>query len=192
MTAPHPDRLLKKSVEISARISRIMRRTHRKVAAAESLTSGSISCHLGAAESSSEWFLGSVIAYDSEVKFSVLGVERGSVITADCARQMADGTAKMMHADFAVAVTGAGGPQPEEDQPAGTVFIAVHTPTGTSVAKHRFLGNPSEVVQETTLRALQMLEEATIKLARVPDAESDTNAVSTTRLGNDPHSGEPQ
>lgn len=185
MTAPNPDRLLQKSLEVAGRISHTMRRAHQKVAAAESLTSGSISCHLGAAESSSEWFLGALIAYDSEVKFSILGVSRGCVITADCAHQMADGIAKLLSADFAVAVTGAGGPEPEEDQPAGTVFIAVHTPNGTSVAKHLFLGGPSEVVQKTTFHALQMLDAATTKML---DAAT-TNLVSAA---DGPNSGEAQ
>jgi nicotinamide-nucleotide amidase len=98
-----------------------------------------------------------VIAYGSEVKFSVLGVARGPVITAECAAQMAAGVTQLTGADFAVAVTGAGGPGPEEGKPAGTVYIAVHGMAGSDVQEHHFSGSPADVVQETTLHALQML-----------------------------------
>lgn len=58
---------------------------------AESLTSGSIAGRLGAAEAASDWFCGGVVAYASSVKYKVLGVDPGPVVTAPCARQMAQG-----------------------------------------------------------------------------------------------------
>jgi nicotinamide-nucleotide amidase len=129
------------------------------VACAESLTSGAIAAHLGAAHDSSEWFCGGVVAYLSRVKFDVLGVTPGPVITAGCAEQMASGAARLMGADFAVAVTGAGGPGPEEGKPAGTTFIATSSPRGVRVEEHRFEGDPQEVVYSTVLSALLQLAE---------------------------------
>lgn len=157
MGTTEPGQLAGKSVELAASISRAVRDSGQTVAVAESLTGGSIACHLGAAEASSEWFLGAMVAYSSEVKYTVLGVDRGPVITAGCAAQMAAGVAKLTGADVAVAVTGAGGPGPEEGQPSGTVFIAVKTAAYTRVEEHRFPGDPSEVVRATTFHALTML-----------------------------------
>jgi nicotinamide-nucleotide amidase len=70
-----------------------------------------MACRLAAAGGASGWFQGAVVAYSEHVKFTVLGVDRGPVITAGCARQMAIGDARLLTADFAVGTTGAGRPR---------------------------------------------------------------------------------
>ncbi len=128
-----------------------------KVAAAESLTGGKIAAQLAAGESSAEWFCGGVVAYQSEVKFRVLGVDRGPVVTEKAAKQMAAGVRELHGADVAVAVTGAGGPDPQDGQPVGTVFIGLAGPDGEQAQEHHFEGDPERVVAETTVAALRML-----------------------------------
>lgn len=70
---------------------------------------------------------------------------------------MASGVAALTDADFAVAATGVGGPEPEEDRPAGTVFLAVSSEAGEELTQHRFDGEPAKVVEQTTTAALQNL-----------------------------------
>ena len=135
-------------------------RSNRTAAAAESLTGGSVSAALSAIEGASDWFLGGVVAYAEKVKFDLLGVDRGQVINAQTAHQMAIGVAELLGADFAVATTGVGGPGPQEDQPPGTVYIAVATPAGCEVREYDFEGDPPKVVEETTRRALHDLADA--------------------------------
>jgi nicotinamide-nucleotide amidase len=144
----------------AAAISRLAQREHLTIACAESLTSGAIASHLGAAGSASEWFAGGVVAYSAQVKFDVLGVERGPVVTAVCAEQMARGVAKLTHADLALAVTGEGGPEPAEDTAVGTVFIAIRKNDGHEVREFHFDGDPSTIVYRTTRQALRMLRAA--------------------------------
>lgn len=127
------------------------------VATAESLTSGQIAVHLGAAPGAGGWFAGGTVAYTVEAKQQALGVPPGPVISEQCARAMAEGAARLLGADCAVGVTGVGGPDRQEDQPVGTVFIAVHTPTGTTCEEHHFDGDAQEILDATTLRALQLL-----------------------------------
>lgn len=153
-----PDDLNEETLAVAASISRTLRGTGRTASVAESLTSGSLATHLGAAEASSEWFVGGVIAYAKEVKFAVLGVEPGPVATAACAQQMARGVARLTGSDLAVAVTGVGGPDPVEGKPAGTVFIALWSETVERVEEHHFPGEPVEIVHSTTLHALRMLD----------------------------------
>ncbi len=157
VSMPGPSELNEESREVAAAISTAVRRTGARVAAAESLTSGAIASHLGAAEAASDWFAGGVVAYSRQVKFSVLHVEPGPVVTEACARQMARGVLDLLSADVAVAVTGAGGPDPEEDMPPGTVFIAVCSGGDVRVEQHRFDGDPEQVVRDTTLGALRLL-----------------------------------
>ena len=130
------------------------------VAAAESLTTGGISNALGAAPEASEWYRGAVIAYAESVKRDVLGVEADSVNSIQCARELATGVAKLLDADAAVAVTGVGGPEPDGDDPAGSVYAAVTARGDIRDAHVQFDGDPSEVVHQTVRAALEMLRDA--------------------------------
>ncbi len=128
-----------------------------RVAVAESLTAGRISSFLGRGEAASEWYRGGVVAYDEEVKFRVLGVTPGPVVTDLCAREMAEGVRRLLQADVALGITGVGGPGPQEDRPAGTVHLAVATADGTRSLHARLEGDPGEVVAEATALALAEL-----------------------------------
>ena len=141
-------------------IARLAQEGGLRIACAESLTSGAIASHLGAAGSASEWFAGGVVAYSSQLKFDLLGVEHGPVVTAASAAQMARGVAKLAGADHALAVTGEGGPEPEEDAPVGTVYIAVWDRGVGEVREFHFDGDPGEIVHTTVLHALRMLRAA--------------------------------
>jgi len=143
--------------DLEQQIAEALVRSKRTAAAAESLTGGNLSASLSAIEGASDWFLGGVVAYAEEVKFQLLGVEPGPVITASTAAQMATGVARALGADVAVATTGVGGPGPQEDQPPGTVYVAVETPSSRDVRKYHFEGEPSEVVAQTTRQALRDL-----------------------------------
>jgi nicotinamide-nucleotide amidase len=102
------------------------------------------------------------------VKFTVLGVPEGPVVTEACARTMAAGVARLLDADIAVAVTGVGGPGPEEGQPMGTVWFAVAA--GDDVRSERQLlgGEPDDVLSATTRRALELTRDALHRRAAIP------------------------
>ena len=146
--------------EIVDRIAEKAGDTGLSVGVAESLTGGAISQELAAGSESSQWFRGGLVAYSTEVKFSVLGVPPGPVITEDCARRMASGAARLLGADVTVAVTGAGGPGPEEDQPPGTVWFAWAVDGEVTTECRRFSGDPEDVVAQTTEHAVAGLEQA--------------------------------
>lgn len=130
----------------------------RTVATAESLTSGLIASRLGAGPSASEWFRGGVVAYQEPVKFDVLGVPEGPVVTAECAEQMARGVAKLLGADAAVAVTGVGGPDPDEGEEPGTVFVGIVVGEALTVHRLDLAGSdPDRILHETADRALRLL-----------------------------------
>lgn len=129
------------------------------VATAESLTGGTIATVLTAGPGAAAWFRGSIVAYDAEVKFGLLGVPRGPVVTEECAATMARSTARLLGADLCVAVTGVGGPAPDEGQEPGTVWIAVSTPDGVWTEKLVIEGDPAQVLTRTTAHALALLRQ---------------------------------
>jgi nicotinamide-nucleotide amidase len=139
---------------LTSALSDRLRELGLSLAVAESMTCGRLACELGATENASEWFLGGVIAYSEEVKFDVLRVDRGPVITAQAAQQMAEGVRKLTGADIGISITGVGGPGPHEGRPAGTVFIGISWPSGVEVSRHQFVGEPEDVVAQATVHAV--------------------------------------
>lgn len=129
------------------------------LAVTESLTGGALSCALAAAHESSRWYRGGVIAYSAHVKFEVLGVTPGPVVTARCAQEMAAGVAKLLGADLTVSTTGVGGPGSEEGAPPGTVFIGWSRGGEAGSREYRFDGEPDEVVAQTVRAGMVLAEE---------------------------------
>ena len=124
------------------------------VACAESLTGGAIASALARGNAADTWFAGGIVSYMSEVKFRVLGVSEGPVVTSACAQQMAEGVTTLLGADASVAVTGVGGPDEQEGQPPGTVFIATRVDGRTDVSHHHFTGDPGAVLDQTVTAAV--------------------------------------
>jgi nicotinamide-nucleotide amidase len=138
------------------------------VGVAESLTSGQIATALGAGPDASTWFRGGVVAYAPEVKFDLLGVTPGPVVTDRCARELAYGALKVLGADAAVAVTGVGGPDPEEGHPPGTVFMTAVVRGEEACERLALEGSPDEVLAATRRRALEALIHLMREQAAVP------------------------
>jgi nicotinamide mononucleotide (NMN) deamidase PncC len=67
------------------------------------------------------------------VKFDLLDVDPGPVLTARAAEQMATGVRTLIRAEIGVSTTGVAGPDTEEGQPVGTLFVGIATP-GTFAA----------------------------------------------------------
>jgi len=102
----------------------------RTLGVAESLTGGLIGATLTEVSGASRSFRGGVIAYAPDIKSAALGVDEsllasGGAVQAQVALQMAKGVCKQIHTEFGLATTGVAGPEPQDGQVPGTVFIAV-------------------------------------------------------------------
>jgi nicotinamide-nucleotide amidase len=141
------------------RIAKFAAERKVRVVTSESLTSGNVATRLGAGPNAADWFGGGIVAYQEPVKFDVLGVEEGPVVTEACARQMATGARDLLGADVAVSCTGVGGPDPSEGKPAGTVIVAVASGEELAVRELALDGSPEDVLAETASHCLALLEE---------------------------------
>ncbi len=144
----------------AARVAALARARGLQVGVAESLTCGNLAATLGAAPETTTWFRGGVVAYSTQVKQDLLGLDSDRVVTDACARQMAQATAGLLGADAVVSATGVGGPGPEEGEPPGTVFVA--TSVLGHVESHRLQldGEPADVVDQAVGACLRLLESA--------------------------------
>ncbi|WP_067562936.1 CinA family protein [Nocardia acidivorans] len=143
--------------ETAHRVAAAAQTSGRTIAAAESLTCGKLSSALGAAPDSAHWLRGAVVAYGTQVKHRVLGVPEVPVVSETAARAMAAGVRELLGADLAVAVTGVGGPDPQDGEPAGSVWLAIDTGDRQWARHEQFDGDPAHVLTMTVATALDML-----------------------------------
>lgn len=146
--------------QLAVRIADALRSSSVTVAVAESLTGGSLAARLAAAPDSSEWFRGGIVAYSSDVKHDLLAVPPGPVVSAPSAVAMATTTRRLLGATIAAAVTGVGGPDPQDDQPPGTVFAALASGDDVRWERWSLDGEPDEIVEATCERALRWILDA--------------------------------
>lgn len=149
-----------RSADLAEQIAHLATEHGLTVGAAESLTGGAVSSALAAAPEASTWYHGCVVAYSPQVKYDLLGVTPGPLVSDRCADELARGAARVLEADAAVSTTGVGGPDPEEGEEPGTVYVGVLSPGG-ALRTHRLDldGSPEEVVDGATERALALLLE---------------------------------
>ena len=95
------------------------------LAVAESLTGGLVAARLVNVPGASAWFRGGVVAYASDVKHSLLDVPEGPVVSETAAAAMASGVRSVLGADVGLGVTGVAGPDSQDGEPPGTVFMAI-------------------------------------------------------------------
>jgi nicotinamide-nucleotide amidase len=106
-------------------VGHLLRASSWTLGVAESLTGGLVGSRLTNVIGASEWFRGGVVSYASEVKFSVLGVPEGPVVSDVAARAMAAGARRVLGADVGLSFTGVAGPAEQDGQPPGTVFVGL-------------------------------------------------------------------
>lgn len=134
---------------LAARVIERATRLGVRIAVAESLTGGLLTAALVAVPGASAVLSGGIVAYDTELKATLLGVDRELLRTrgpvdAEVARQMATGVREacsvsgqagvVSPADVGVSTTGVAGPDPDPQsgQPAGTVWLGVSSTGGVS------------------------------------------------------------
>ncbi|WP_313578840.1 CinA family nicotinamide mononucleotide deamidase-related protein [Chishuiella sp.] len=111
------------------------------IATAESCTGGNIATLITSISGSSNCFSGSVVAYATNVKTSVLNVnekdiEEFTVVSEQVSEQMAKGVRKLLNTDIAISTTGVAGPNKGEDgKDVGTAWVSV-TNGERTVSKH--------------------------------------------------------
>ncbi|WP_198412480.1 CinA family protein [Nocardioides mangrovicus] len=146
----------------AADVHRLLAERGQTLATAESLTGGRLASLLTDVAGASATYVGGVVSYATSVKEQVLAVpvevirEHG-VVSAECARAMAEGVRGLVGADRAVATTGVAGPTEQEGKPVGTVFVGLAGPEGTEAIALHLSGDREAIRQQTCEAALEEL-----------------------------------
>jgi nicotinamide-nucleotide amidase len=144
------------------------------IATAESLTGGLVCAALTDVPGASAVVRGSVVAYATELKAQVLGVDAellatGGAVQTEVARQMAAGVCRVLGSDVGVATTGVAGPDPQDGRAVGTVFVAVAAGGAVVVRELALAGDRASIRQQTVAQALDLV-------AAVVDETEDSRA----------------
>ncbi len=138
------------------------------IAVAESCTGGLLGSKITDVPGSSEYFLGGVIAYQNEVKESLLHVPQDVIashgaVSAQTVEAMASGCRELFKCDIAVSITGIAGPGGgSAEKPVGLVYVGLATASG--MISRRFQWDGSRVQnKESSIRAAMEMILATLQ-----------------------------
>ena len=151
------------NISLEEEIGRILSRKGMTIASAESCTGGKIASLLTAIPGSSEYFKGSIVAYDYNIKRDFLEVpqqvlNKHGAVSREVVKTMALNIRLKFDTDIAIAVSGIAGPDGGTDEkPVGTVWIAVADRTQI-IAKKFLFGNLRELnITRSSMAALNMV-----------------------------------
>ncbi len=139
-----------------------LRAGEHTLAVAESLTGGLLAASLTGVPGASAVFRGGVTAYATDTKTALLAVPEAlvrseGVVSEQVATAMAAGVRDRFGATYALGTTGVAGPDPQEGQRVGTVFVAVAGPAGAEVVALTLDGDRHEIRVATCVAALDLL-----------------------------------
>ena len=148
-------------------VLQMLRKRGATLAVAESVTGGLIGGRITNTPGSSSVFRGGVISYASDVKFDVLGVAPGLVVSESAAIEMARGVRRVLNSSVSLAVTGVAGPDEQDGKPAGTLCIGVVLEDGSEHSTTSVLpGQRDQMRQFSVITALSFLRSLLLKTPR--------------------------
>lgn len=156
---------------VEEQLVKLLREKGYYISTAESCTGGMIASNLVDVSGASDVFEEGYVTYSNRVKEKILGVsaetiERFTVVSAEVAKEMAQGTHNCTGSELTVSVTGYAGPKDAEDgTKAGTVYIGTYFAGCTKTRKFIFDGDRNQI------RALAAKEALRFALERIEDIE---------------------
>ena len=151
---------------LTKEIAELLTRLKLTVSVAESLTGGMLGQHLTSVPGSSEYFMGGVISYTTNLKIKLLGVspltirEKGEV-SSQTALEMVEGLQRLIQSDVCLSTTGVAGPANKKysSDATGKVFIGFLHQKSKTVKHYRFQGTRHNIREKTTVAALELLRQ---------------------------------
>lgn len=146
----------------ASELIQLLRAQRKTLAVAESLTGGLLLSELISIPGASDVVLGGIVSYSTQSKIDQLGVSQATIdrygaVSEQTATEMAVGVRLKFKADLAVATTGVAGPDLQEGKPAGSVFIAIATASGTKTTQFNFSGDRNQIRTASVAAALEFL-----------------------------------
>lgn len=127
---------------------------------AESVTGGLVAGRVTNVPGASDVFRGGIVSYASDVKFDVLGVPRGPVVSEATAAAMAVGAQRVLNSHVALALTGVAGPAEQDGMPVGTLCVGIAIGEQVQTRTLRMPGARDQMRQMSVISAMDLLRRA--------------------------------
>jgi nicotinamide-nucleotide amidase len=130
---------------IESYLGNLLKQRRLTICTAESCTGGKIAQMLTSVPGSSQYYKGSVIAYDNSIKTSLLNVPEDMIktygaVSEQVVAKMAMEARKKFKTDYSVATSGIAGPEGGSDEkPVGTICIAVSSDNRVGVITEKYV-----------------------------------------------------
>jgi nicotinamide-nucleotide amidase len=135
----------------------LMRARGLSLGLAESVTGGLVAGRLTGVPGASDVLRGAVVSYASEVKFDLLDVPEGPVVSEAAAAAMATGVRHVLGADVGLALTGVAGPAEQDGMPVGTLCVGIDDGSVVVARTFRLPGQREQMRQMSVITALDFL-----------------------------------
>ncbi len=148
--------------ELETVLGKLLMAKGATIGTAESCTGGNIAATITKVPGSSSYFMGSVVAYDNEVKKKALGVstealEKFGAVSEEVVKQMAEGVRLKLGTDVGISASGIAGPGGgSEDKPVGTVWVGYSDKDKTVARKMNFTKDREMNIRFATTFGLNM------------------------------------
>ena len=144
-------------------VGRLLKEKGKTMSTAESCTGGYLAHKITSISGSSAYFMGSVIAYDNQVKINQLKVSEATLETHGAVSkytviEMVKGALDLLQTDISVAISGIAGPTGgTPDKPVGTIWIAVGDKNSIKTHQLNLWKDRMKNIEYTSVRALNMV-----------------------------------
>ncbi len=132
---------------------------------AESVTGGLVGARITGIAGASDVFRGGIVSYASEVKFDLLGVPEGPVVSEAAAGAMAVGARRALGASVGLALTGVAGPTEQDGMPVGTLCIGISLGDDVYTSVVRLPGQREQMRQMSVITSLDFLRRTLAAMA---------------------------
>ena len=153
---------------LSGAIGRLLKKNNLTLGLMESATGGALASSLTDIDGSSSYFKGSIVTYATEAKImagvSSETIETSGVISEETATAMAIAARVKLGSDIGIGITGIAGGEEVEDQPPGTMHIALADEQNNVTYSHsRYYQGRDAAKRRAVLTALTMLRQHLMK-----------------------------
>jgi len=138
-------------------VLQLLRERGHTLGLAESVTGGLVAGRITNVAGASEVFRGSIVSYASDVKFDVLGVPEGPVVSEAAAAAMALGAQRVLGASVGLALTGVAGPAEQDGMPVGTLCVGIAIGPAVITRTLRLPGLRDQMRQMSVISSLDLL-----------------------------------
>jgi nicotinamide-nucleotide amidase len=168
---------------IEETIGQLLHSNNKKLSVAESCTGGRVASMITSVPGCSDYFLGSVTAYDNSIKENLLHIDprliiKHGAVSQEVVEAMADHCRKLFDSDYAVATSGIAGPDGgTPEKPVGTVWIAISS-VNKLFSKKLMLGDSN---RERNITRASLLVLSELRKHILADLEKNTQTVKKSR-----------